>query len=428
MKKAKLVLASVLGLSLLLGGCSSQKTSSEASDEKGKITLKFFHRWPKEPEKSYFENVAQEFEKQHPNIDIQTEAVLNDSYKEKIRVLLGTNNPPDIYFSWSDQFAYKFVQGNKALDLTPYYKEDTAWSSQLVQNQVTPFSFENKYYGVPWQMDGKSFFYNKDIFDKLNLQPPTTWDEFMKVLAVLKENKYIPIAFGSKATWPISHYIGTLNQRLVDEQIREKDYDPKTGTFTDPGYVEALKKVKELIPYFTENSNSVDHEYARGTFNSGKAGIMYAETAEITLVPDVKNLGLFNFPAIEGQKGDSTYLTGAPEGFMISSKVKHPKEAMEFLKFLTSKEMGEKLVKDVGKYSAVKGTTNETNAAPIQIEAVNQILNAKQMVPWFDTDVDIEIVDAYLTNTQMLLNGEKTPQEVMKEVQKAADALRASKK
>jgi len=42
--------------------------------------------------------------------------------------------------------------------------------------------------------------------------------------------------------------------------------------------------------------------------------------------------------------------------------------------------------------------------------------------------VDIEIVDAYLTNTQLMLNGDKTPQEVMKEVQKAADTLRASKK
>ncbi|GAA3330742.1 hypothetical protein GCM10020331_084520 [Ectobacillus funiculus] len=50
------------------------------------------------------------------------------------------------------------------------------------------FHSKNKYYGVPWQMDGKSFFfYNKDIFAKLNLQPPTTWDEFMKVLEVLKE-------------------------------------------------------------------------------------------------------------------------------------------------------------------------------------------------------------------------------------------------
>lgn len=36
--------------------------------------------------------------------------------------MLGTTSPPDIYFSWSDEFAFKFIRGNKALDLSSYYK------------------------------------------------------------------------------------------------------------------------------------------------------------------------------------------------------------------------------------------------------------------------------------------------------------------
>ncbi|NDK01097.1 Sugar ABC transporter substrate-binding protein yurO [Bacillus subtilis subsp. subtilis] len=166
MKKMLLFLIIAAVSMLTIAGCSSQSSSAD-----GKVTLKFFHRWPKEPEKSYFEEVVKEFEKDHPDIDIQIEAVLNDSYKDKIKVMLGTTSPPDIYFSWSDEFAFKFIRGNKALDLSSYYKNDTDWSSQLVQSQITPFTYENKQYGVPWQMDAKSFFYNKDIFQKLNLDP-----------------------------------------------------------------------------------------------------------------------------------------------------------------------------------------------------------------------------------------------------------------
>ncbi|MCY8921710.1 ABC transporter substrate-binding protein [Bacillus atrophaeus] len=413
-----LVIASVCMLAI--SGCSSQSSSSD-----GKVTLKFFHRWPKEPERRYFEEVVKEFEKEHPDIHIQTEAVLNDSYKDKIKVMLGTSSPPDVFFSWSDEFAAKFIRGNKALDLSSYYKNDTEWSSQLVGTQIKPFTYDEKEYGVPWQMDAKSFFYNKDIFEKLNLKPPSTWEELIKVSKKLKANGYTPISFGTKAPWTISHYIGTLNQRMVDEKTRERDYDAKTGEFTDEGYVKALEKLKELMPYFNEHVNSIDHEYARQQFKSGKSAMMYAETAEIKLVEPV-NLGLFSFPDITGQKGSSNSLTGAPEGFMISSKTKHPKEAMEFLQFLTSKKMGEKLVKDVGKYSAVQGTATEENSTATQREAVQQIIDADSMVSWFDMDVDVEIADVYLSSVQQMLGGDMTPAEVMKSVQKAAKQVRAA--
>ncbi|WP_406620869.1 ABC transporter substrate-binding protein [Bacillus atrophaeus] len=413
-----LVIASVCMLAI--SGCSSQSSSSD-----GKVTLKFFHRWPKEPERRYFEEVVKEFEKEHPDIHIQTEAVLNDSYKDKIKVMLGTSSPPDVFFSWSDEFAAKFIRGNKALDLSSYYKNDTKWSSQLVGTQIKPFTYEEKEYGVPWQMDAKSFFYNKDIFEKLNLKPPSTWEELIKVSKKLKANGYTPISFGTKAPWTISHYIGTLNQRMVDEKTRERDYDAKTGEFTDEGYIKALEKLKELMPYFNEHVNSIDHEYARQQFKSGKSAMMYAETAEIKLVEPV-HLGLFSFPDITGQKGSSNALTGAPEGFMISSKTKHPKEAMEFLQFLTSKKMGEKLVKDVGKYSAVQGTATEENSTATQREAVQQIIDADSMVSWFDMDVDVEIADVYLSNIQQMLGGDMTPAEVMKSVQKAAKQVRAA--
>ncbi|AXT14661.1 extracellular solute-binding protein [Bacillus velezensis] len=409
----------LLAVCLSAAACSSQSSSSD-----GKVTLKFFHRWPKEPEKSYFEEAVKDFEAAHPDIHIQTEAVLNDSYKDKVKVMLGTTSPPDIFFSWSDRFAYKFIKGDKALDLSSYYQQDKDWSSQLVQSQIKPFTHDGKQYGVPWQMDAKSFFYNKDIFNTLHLKPPATWDELITVCEKLKENGYIPISFGTKAPWTISHYIGTLNQRMVDEKTRAKDYSPETGEFTDEGYVKALEKLQELLPYFTKHVNSVDHEYVRQQFTSGKAAMIYAETAEIKLVEPV-NLGLFPFPKISGEKGSPRALTGSPEGFMISSKTKHPKEAMEFLQFLTSKKMGEKLIKDVGKYSAVQGTATENNSTPIQREAVQDIVRAETMVPWFDMDVDVEIADVYAAGVQQMLGGTMTPREVMNSVQKAARQVKA---
>lgn len=96
---------------------------------------------------------------------------------------------------------------------------------------------------------------------------------------------------------------------------------------------------------------------------------------------------------------------------------------MEFIKFLTSKKKGTEQLTKVSEYSAVKGTTNETNASKLQQDAINLIVNADKTYLWFDTAVDIKIVDAYLKGSQLMLNGKKTPKEVMADVQKAANGL-----
>ncbi|MBM7588101.1 raffinose/stachyose/melibiose transport system substrate-binding protein [Bacillus pakistanensis] len=429
MKKLFTIGMSFILIFTLLVGCSSTSNSESSGDT---IELSFFHRWPTEPKKQFFEEAVKEFEASHPNIKIKTEAVLNDSYKEKIRVVLGSKNPPDVFFSWSGEFAYNFVRANQALDLTGAVNEDKEWSSQIIESQFKPFTLDGKIYGVPWSTDGKAFFYNKSIFNELNLEVPKTWSDFITVSEKIKDAGITPISFGSKAPWTISHYIGSLNQLMVPEDVIAKDYDRQNveGDFSHPGYVKALEKFMELEPYFNKGVNSVDHQYARELFIGGKAAIGFFQLAEIGLIePTLKeDLGVFNIPTIEGGKGNPNSITAAPEGIMISSKTKHPEEAMEFVKFLTSKEKGIEQLTEVSEYSAVKGTTNSENASPLQQEAIDLIVNADKTYLWLDTALDIEIVDAYLNGTQQMLGGNKTPEEVMSDVQEAAKEVKASSK
>lgn len=410
----------------MLAACSS--SSQTASEDSDTVELRFFHRWPTEPKKQYFEEAVKEFEELHPNIKIKTEAVLNDSYKEKIRVVLGSNNPPDVYFSWSGEFAYNFARAGQSLDLTSYVEEDTDWSGQIIESQFGPFTLDGKIYGIPWSTDGKAFFFNKKVFNDLNLEVPTTWEELLTVSEKIKDAGITPIAFGSKAPWTISHYIGSLNEYIVPEDVIAKDYSLSNsdGEFTHPGYVTALEKFIELEPYFNQGVNSVDHQYARELFNGGKAAIGYFQLAEIGLIePSLgEDLGVFNTPFVEGGEGNPSSITAAPEGIMISSKTKHPKEAMEFIKFLTSKEKGIEQLKEVSEYSAVKETTTSENGSPLQQEAIDLIVNAEKTYLWFDTAVDIKIVDAYLNGVQQMLDGKKSAADVMKDVQKAAKELK----
>jgi raffinose/stachyose/melibiose transport system substrate-binding protein len=327
----------------LIAGCSpgkSTSTNEENGTSDGKTTLTLLHRWPNEPFKSYFDQAVQAFEKENPNVDIKVISVLNEDYKQKINVQLGSDNPPDIFFTWAGEYATKFIRDGIALDLSSYVEEDKEWSDQIIPSTLQPFKADDSVYGLPVLMDVRMMAYNKEIFKDLGLEPPTNWAEFIDTLKTIKKSGKIPLGLGNKAPWNGGLYVTTLNQRMVSPEALEKDNNRATGEFTDPGYVEALEKLEELIPYMNEHPNALSREEERSLFVTGQLAMMALHTIEFPYVKDAQfEWGTFNFPEIEGGKGDPSVITGAPEGFMVSAKTKHPDVAVDFLKFLTSKPM-----------------------------------------------------------------------------------------
>lgn len=425
--RTKILIVCMLMLALVITGCSSSTSSNE--NDSDKIVLKFLHKWPQPQYAPYFEEVVKEFESQNPDIKIKMEAIADEPIKDKLRVILGGSEVPDIMFSWSGEFARKFVRADAALDLTPYLEEDAAWKDSFIPASLQPFSSDGKNYGIPLRFNGKFFVYNKEIFDKHGLQAPKTWDEFLEVLDTLKEEGETPLMLGNESPWAAIHYLTGLNQKMVDQEVRMNDYNPRSGEFTDSGYVKAMEMLAELNEkgYFMDNVNSSSHDMVKQMFFAGKGAMFYVELEEFQDVENALkgNWGFFPMPSIADGNGSQNYITGAPDGFIVSSKTKHPKEAVEFLKFLTSKENSLKLVKDIGWPSPIEGATNPDTALKQVAEGVDYMKQAEGMAEWLDTDVHAKVADVYLSNIQLLLDGSKSPEEIIKEVQAVAKQVQS---
>lgn len=429
-KMVTLFLGVLLIVSSVLFGCtsSSQETASQGQKEE-KIELKFLQKWPQPQYAPYFEQIVKEFESAHPTIKIKMEAVADEPMKDKLRVIMGGGSVPDITFSWSGEFARKFVRSGAALDITEYLNADPEWKLSFISASLQPFVSDGKNYGIPLRFNGKFFVYNKEIFAKYQLEEPKTWQEFLAICEKLKSGGETPIILGNQLPWASIHYLTGLNQKWVDTQVRMKDYDPKSGAFTDEGYIKALQYLKELKDkgYFDPSLNSVSHDMAKQQFFAGKGAIFYIELEEF---PDVEKAmpgkwDFFPMPDITEGKGNQKFITGAPDGFIVSAKTKHPKEAIEFLKFLTSKSSAENMVKTLGWPSPIVGAVNETTALKQVAEGVEIMQSAEGMAEWLDTDVHAKVADVYLTNLQLLLNGTKSPEEIMKEVQAVAEEVKS---
>ena len=414
-----------IALALAMAICLSLLCNVALAD---KVTVNFFHRWPNEPKNSYINSLIDEFEAANPDIDIVADCVLNDSYKEKIRVLVSTDALPDVFFSWSGVFGENLTRSGRVLALDDVMARDSEWSSQIVEGQWAPFNYNGKQYGAPWSMDGKAFFYNVDVFNELGIEIPTTLNELYAVCEKLKENGYDePISAGFSAPWAVSHYLGTICQRVVDPEVLAKDYTGG-GDFSDPAYIEALNIFKKLGEYMTSDPCSVDHEFARNAFIMGVSPMCYMQLAEMKYMRDDEelNYAFFNFPAVEDGKGDPGQLTGAPEGMMISATAKPEVQeaAIKFMEFVISKEGGHRMIAECGEISCVKGAWDETNCDEKQLEAINLILAATEPAVWQDCATEATIANAFMNGGQLLLTGDMTAEDVMASVQTAAAALK----
>ncbi|MHC1782735.1 MAG: ABC transporter substrate-binding protein [Anaerolineaceae bacterium] len=346
----------------------------EAPSSNEPVTIRFFHKWSEPEHLDYYNFVISEFQKTHPNIKVTMEAVADEPYKDKIRILMASGEVPDIYFSWAGEFSWKFARAGQALDLTDALM-NSDWKNNILMTAAEPYKLDGKIYGIPMRINAKFMVYNKEIFQKYNLSEPTTWDEYLALCETLKSNGVTPIAFGNEFPWASAHYVGDLNAKLVDNATLRADYlltaEPEK-LFTDAGYIEALKRFKTLNEkgYFNEGPNGISHSSARSSFIAGKTAMVYIELEEFITVADGMGedaFGFFQFPSGTGGKGDQKLLTGAPDGFMVFSKTAHPAEAIEFLKFLTSPEMGKEYVKRLGIPSAVMGAVSSDTALPIVV-------------------------------------------------------------
>ena len=414
-----------IALVLTLAMCLTMVCSAALADQ---VTVKFFHRWPNEPKFSYLESIIAEFEEANPDIDIVADCILNDSYKEKIRVQVSSDDIPDIFFSWSGAFGENLTKSGRVLALDDVLAADPDFYATITENQWAPFNYGGKQYGVPWSMDGKAFFYNVDVFNGLDLEVPTTMDELYTVCEMLRANGYEePISAGFQAPWAVSHYMGTLCQRVVDPEALARDYAGE-GDFTDEGYVTALNTLLKLSEYMTADPNSINHEFARNLFIMGESPIAYMQLAEIRYIRQ-GNAGFaydfFNFPAIEGGLGDPHQLTGAPEGVMISATAapEVQEAAIKFMKYLLSPESGFRMTRDTGELSCIVGALNEENLDEAQMRAVELIKAATEPAIWQDCATDASIADAFMNGAQLMLTGNMTAEQVMDSVRAAAAAL-----
>lgn len=425
------ILSMALVGGLILGGCSSTddtaKDSSASSSDK--TVVKMMHLWPEGSSNAQFtivDDIIKAYEKEHPDVDIQTEILGNEQYKEKIKVLSASNELPDVGITWAAGYMKPFVDGNMFASLDDIVQEDN-----FVAGTLDAFSVDEKKYALPLELNITPVYYNKEIFEKYNLEAPKTYDEFLNVVETLVDNGVTPITLGNKDRWTGSMWYMYLADRIGGPDTLNNAIN-RTGSFEDPALVKAAEEIKNLVDMgaFVKGFNGLSNDEAKGYFMNEQAAMYLMATWELpnyTTSPDVDQefkdkIGYFKFPTYEGGKGDiDSYVGGPGVGLFVSEQSKVKDATKDFVSYLVD-EWGKRSVVDAGVIPATVVDTSNGDLDQMYIDILNDLGNASNLTLYADVQMSAGVADVHLNQIQALFGGQTTPKDFAKTQEEALAA------
>ncbi|KRW92588.1 ABC transporter substrate-binding protein [Alicyclobacillus tengchongensis] len=362
MKLKKKILSVIPAVSLLtLAGCgvsndtsTSALKSQESASTSHVVTLRYM-LWDPNEEIGYKKSIAV-FEKLHPNIKVQIEQYPWSQYWQKLQTEMAAGTAPDLFWDHVTYFP-TFVTNGQLLNLTPYIKQSHVNLKQYYPNLVKQYEYQGNIYGLPKDWDTIAIFYNKDLFAKDHVAPPTnlTWNpstggtlvKTAEQMTVDKNGKHpgqpgfnpnqiVQYGFMSYNSNQ-SFYYNFLAENGV--QVLNKQFGTQVLMDTPQG-VQTMQSLMNLIykyhvsPPGSEGTLANGGANAQRLFEQGKLA-MYTD-GDWDLTPVVSSckfhVGIALLPV--GPKGRVSVMNGLSDA--IYAKTKFPKQAWELEEWLAS--------------------------------------------------------------------------------------------
>jgi raffinose/stachyose/melibiose transport system substrate-binding protein len=433
MKRSRfVVLAFALALVMLVGACGGNSNGGKSASG-DKITLKMMHLWPEGS--SYSQNkligqIIDEYQNDNPNVTITTDILENEQYKDKLKVLSASNELPDIGFTWAAGFMEPYVNGNMFTSLNDLLDGDL--KDKFVAGTTDGYTFDEKTYALPVELNIVPVYYNKEIFESNNLTPPKTYDDLKNIINTLNGKGVTPITLGGKDAWTASFWYMYLADRVGGADLMDESV--ASNSFTDPSLIEAAKLAQELVDMnaFVKGYNGLSNDEAKSEFLNEKAA-MYAmgtwEVPNFTTNPDVPQafkdkVGYFQFPTVSGGKGDpANWVGGVGTGVFVSEASAYKEEAKKFVSYFIQR-WGEQSVLDAGIIPATKVDTSSITLPQMFIDLLNELSAAKKVTLYLDVQMKPVASEEHHNLVQALFGKQVSPQEF---AQKQEDVLKTGK-
>ena len=372
--------------------------------------------------KAAFEWIINKFEEENPDVTVEWNLFDHEGYKQSIRNFLNTN-PPDVANWYAGNRMLPFVRAGLFEDVSDIWA-DSGWIdgnlSENMEHAKKSMTIGGKQWGIPYTYYQWGVYYRKDIFERLAIPAPTTWEEFVSACEVLKGFGITPITIGSKYLWTTAGVFDYLNLRTNGYEFH-MDLTLGKVPYTDPRVQAVFDKWDELVKpgYFVENHAAMSWQEALAPMVNGDAAMYVmgnfavAPLKEAGLTDDT--LGFFQFPEIT--PGIPMAEEAPTDTVHIPSMAKNKKDAKRFLIFMSRADVQEEVNKMLGQLP-INSKAGVKEGDPFLAAGLDMLNNAYAMAQFYDRDAPAEMASEGMKGFQEYMSNPDRRDQILERLEK----------
>ena len=420
-KVMALALASTMVFSMAAcGGSKDDGGSSDAGDSKkeekseGGDTLSI-SIWDTNQEPGINEILA-DFTKE-TGIKTKLTVVKWDEYWTMLEAGAQGGSLPDVFWMHSNE-SQRYMSNDMLLDLT-----DKIADSDLIDPANYPediwglYTYDEKYYAVPKDVDTIALWYNKAMFDEAGLAYPTadwTWDDVTEAAKKLTKEDGSQYGLAVRNDNNQAGYYNLIYDNggyIINEDKTKSGWD-------DPKTIEAMEVLEGGIkdgvmpPIETMSENGEDV-----LFQSGKAAMVLQGSWMLAAYRDneytAENCDVVELPKSATTGRRASVYNGL--GWAASANGKNTENAWKLIEYLGSEKAQKKQAELGVTMSAYKGTSDAwAKSAEFNLQAYLNMMDDMEIRPYSKTTVTWENEDNEILKSVYM--GEKSMADACKEM------------
>jgi multiple sugar transport system substrate-binding protein len=336
---SKVAIAIIIAVVIIVAGIGAFFLYPKESAEK--ITLAMMSGWTHEPSIPPQKELIAEYEKLHPEIEIDWRFVEHANQVNALAADLAAGTPPDMIASYISPFSIFYKQGH--LRPVDDIVEAIGGKNFFYEGLLKAFTWDDHIWAVPDHTSTLSVNYRKDLFEKFNVSIPKTWDEFLEAAKTLTrdldgDGKIDVYGVG----FPLGRNYIAGDLFLSFLWLNGANIVNATGDIVidTPEAIEAFEFIKNLCQYAPPDISAWGFSQMKEVYYTGRVAMnIYPGLACLDLTyanaPEIaKNTGTFIppfGPHGSSEKVGDRYLRGATSGVAVTKYTKHYDEVKEFL-------------------------------------------------------------------------------------------------
>lgn len=234
------------------------------------------------------------------------------------------------------------------------------WVNRMLPASRAAQTYNGKLYGLNTGVYQIGLFYNKAIFAKYHLTPPTTLAQFQTLAKTLESHKVTPVYYATAGGAEVYDWVMLMDAELMDvygnTNVDNAFWSGKAH-FTDAKFIQALTQAKQMTQYMEPNWQGENWTGMPGAFATGKAAMLLDGSWDLTTALEANpkvQIGFFPLPGSNVAKNNQSILQ--PDLTWVALKNGPDKSAaLKWLTYFAQPKVYANYVKVTGISPAFKG-------------------------------------------------------------------------